>query len=224
MGNVISTSHYISTQRSKKPEIFTEDHIYVSLLRPMKKIAVDIDNILWDFSPIFWERLQKINPEIVPPSIWDKWDFWHKYVTTKQLYGAIKEIHMEQEKFSPYDDARPFLTSSLQATVSKEPSNRPSGGSGCTILPMTKFTSVMTNQCSSMICVQLLMTVLRSLIRPKQPGSFVWAFAVHGTKKPTTHCLTPCRRSLTISIQRATKKFRDAPARRTIWLWQAGNA
>jgi hypothetical protein len=77
----------------------------------MRKIAVDIDNILWDFSPIFWERLKKINPEIVPPLIWDKWDFWHQYVTTKQLYGAIKEIHMEQEKFLPFEDARPFLSS-----------------------------------------------------------------------------------------------------------------
>ena len=111
MGNVISASHYSSTQRSKEPEIFTEGDNYVSLFMPMKKIAVDIDNILWNFSPIFWERLKKINPAIVPPSIWDKWDFWHQYVTTKQLYSAIKEIHLEQEQFSPYDDARPFLSS-----------------------------------------------------------------------------------------------------------------
>jgi len=77
----------------------------------MKKIAVDIDNILWDFSPVFWERLRKINPEIIPPTIWNRWDFWNKYVTSKQLYGAIKEIHMEQEKFSPFDEAPVFLSS-----------------------------------------------------------------------------------------------------------------
>jgi hypothetical protein len=76
-----------------------------------KKIAVDIDNILWDFSPVFWERLRKINPEIVPPPVWDRWDFWHTYVTTKQLYGVIKEIHLEQERFLPFKDARPFLES-----------------------------------------------------------------------------------------------------------------
>lgn len=75
-----------------------------------KKIAVDIDNILWDFSPVFWERLKKINPEIVPPAIWNRWDFWHTYVTTKQLYGVIKEIHLEQEKFLPFREARPFLS------------------------------------------------------------------------------------------------------------------
>lgn len=75
----------------------------------MKKIAVDIDNILWDFSPIFWERLQKINPDIVPPAIWNRWDFWQKYVTPRQLYGAIREIHLEQEKFEPYGDAGSFL-------------------------------------------------------------------------------------------------------------------
>ena len=77
----------------------------------MKKIAVDIDNILWDFSPVFWERLKKINPEIIPPTTWNVWDFWHKYVTTKQLYGAIKEIHLEQEKFKSFDDAPHFLSS-----------------------------------------------------------------------------------------------------------------
>jgi len=77
----------------------------------MKRIAVDIDNILWDFSPVFWERLQKINPEIIPPAIWNRFDFWRKYVTAKQLYGVIKEIHLEQESFKPYDDAGPFLSS-----------------------------------------------------------------------------------------------------------------
>jgi hypothetical protein len=76
-----------------------------------RKIAVDIDNILWDFSPIFWERLQEINPEIIPPAIWNKRDFWQKYVTSKQLYGAIKGIHLDQEKFEPFDDARLFLSS-----------------------------------------------------------------------------------------------------------------
>lgn len=75
----------------------------------MKKIAVDIDNILWDFSPVFWERLQKINPKIIPPAIWNEWDFWHNYVTTKQLYGTIREIHLEQENFQPFEDSGPFL-------------------------------------------------------------------------------------------------------------------
>ncbi|HOD78880.1 MAG TPA: hypothetical protein PK125_11355 [Syntrophorhabdus sp.] len=77
----------------------------------VKKIAVDIDNILWDFSPVFWERLRRINPDIIPPTVWNRWDFWHQYVTTKQLYGAIKEIHLEQEKFRPFDDASLFLSS-----------------------------------------------------------------------------------------------------------------
>jgi 5'(3')-deoxyribonucleotidase len=76
-----------------------------------KNIAIDIDNILWDFSPVFWERLQRINPDIVPPSIWNRWDFWQNYVTKKQLYGVIKGIHLDQEQFAPFADAKCFLTS-----------------------------------------------------------------------------------------------------------------
>lgn len=75
----------------------------------MKKIAVDIDNTLWDFSPVFWERLQRIDPGIMPPADWTRWDFWENHVTKKQVYRAVKEIHLEQERFQPFDDAEPFL-------------------------------------------------------------------------------------------------------------------
>ena len=75
----------------------------------MKKIAVDIDNTLWDFSPVFWERLQRIDPGIMPPTDWTRWDFWENHVTKKQVYRAVKEIHLEQERFQPFDDAQPFL-------------------------------------------------------------------------------------------------------------------
>ncbi|OPY78248.1 MAG: 5' nucleotidase, deoxy (Pyrimidine), cytosolic type C protein (NT5C) [Syntrophorhabdus sp. PtaU1.Bin153] len=77
----------------------------------MKKIAVDIDNTLWDFSPVFWEKLREINPAIVPPAIWNKWEFWETYVTKKQLYTAIKEIHLQQDCYLPFDGARTFLAS-----------------------------------------------------------------------------------------------------------------
>ncbi|HBA54468.1 hypothetical protein [Syntrophorhabdus aromaticivorans] len=77
----------------------------------MKKIAVDIDNILWDFSPVFWEKLRQINPTIIPPTVWDKWGFWETYVTKKQFYTAIKEIHLEQDRYLPFDGAQPFLAS-----------------------------------------------------------------------------------------------------------------
>ena len=30
----------------------------------MKKIIVDIDNTLWDLAPVFFEYLQKYNPDI----------------------------------------------------------------------------------------------------------------------------------------------------------------
>ena len=75
------------------------------------KIIIDIDNTLWDFSPVFWKHLRDINPDITPPQAWDRWDFWEVYVSKKELYDAIHRIHMDQEKYPPYGEAKPFLTS-----------------------------------------------------------------------------------------------------------------
>ena len=76
----------------------------------MRSIAVDIDNTLWDFAPVFYERLRRINPDVPPPSGWTEWDFWEPYVNARVLYDAIHEIHLHQLTYAPYAEARSFLT------------------------------------------------------------------------------------------------------------------
>ena len=75
----------------------------------MRSIAIDIDNTLWDFAPVFYERLKRINPDVPPPSGWTDWDFWKPYVKGSLLYDVIHEVHLRQEEYPPYPQARPFL-------------------------------------------------------------------------------------------------------------------
>jgi FMN phosphatase YigB (HAD superfamily) len=77
----------------------------------MKKIIVDIDNTLWDFASVFYERIKKVNPDFVPPTGWHTFDFWKAYLSPKEFYSIIRDIHMDQEKFPPYPQAESFLLS-----------------------------------------------------------------------------------------------------------------
>jgi hypothetical protein len=77
----------------------------------VKKIIVDIDNTLWDFASVLHERMKRINPNVVSRLEWHLFDFWKSYVTPKEFYAVIKSIHMDQEQFLPYPDAREFLSS-----------------------------------------------------------------------------------------------------------------
>lgn len=77
----------------------------------MKKIIVDIDNTLWDFASVFYERMRKVDPAITLPSEWDDFDFWKSYMSARTFYSIIKSIHMDQEQFIPFPDAQSFLES-----------------------------------------------------------------------------------------------------------------
>ncbi|MCX5811415.1 MAG: hypothetical protein NT178_02565 [Proteobacteria bacterium] len=77
----------------------------------MKKIIVDIDNTLWDFATVLYERIRKVNTAVAPPKEWYVFDFWKAYVSSQTFYSIIKSIHMDQERFLPYQDAQSFLTS-----------------------------------------------------------------------------------------------------------------
>jgi hypothetical protein len=77
----------------------------------MDKIIVDIDNTLWDLAPVLYARIREVNPHMPPPAEWDNWDFWQPYVSPKEAYAVLHNIHLEQEKFTPYDDAPWFLAS-----------------------------------------------------------------------------------------------------------------
>lgn len=75
------------------------------------KIVIDIDNTLWDFAQELHRKVKEACPQFPPPSEWHRWDFWRPYIEPATLYSLIKEIHMEQERFTPYPDAWPFLDS-----------------------------------------------------------------------------------------------------------------
>jgi hypothetical protein len=77
--------------------------------KPQKRIIVDIDNTLWNLAPVLWEHLKVHNPKIPPPPQWNYWAFWEEYVTIKDLYQVIRNIHMQQDKYTPYPDSRRFL-------------------------------------------------------------------------------------------------------------------
>jgi hypothetical protein len=74
-----------------------------------RKIIVDIDNTLWDLGPELWKRLRAFNPRISPPAEWKDWDFWEELVRTKDLYRALREVHMQQDQYLPYPESREFL-------------------------------------------------------------------------------------------------------------------
>jgi hypothetical protein len=76
----------------------------------MKRIIVDIDNTLWDFASVFYERLRRIAPSIPPVDEWN-WDFYKDYISVEDLYAVINGIHREQDLFQPFPSARWFLES-----------------------------------------------------------------------------------------------------------------
>lgn len=75
----------------------------------MRKIIVDIDNTLWHFAPVFYEKLLKVNPNIPPVEEWKDWDFWQGYISKKELYKAVDEIHLNQHIYDVFEDAKDFL-------------------------------------------------------------------------------------------------------------------
>jgi hypothetical protein len=76
----------------------------------MRKIVIDIDNTLWDFAPVLFERLSSIVPGFPDPSRWHSWGFWKGLIDPEKLYRVIRDVHMEQDIFQPYNEARSFLT------------------------------------------------------------------------------------------------------------------
>jgi hypothetical protein len=77
----------------------------------MRKLIVDIDNTLWDLAPVLYDRMRKVNPALTPPSEWHEFDLWKRYVPPRVFYGLIRDIHMDQSMFAPYQDAGRFLAS-----------------------------------------------------------------------------------------------------------------
>lgn len=76
----------------------------------MNRVVVDIDNTLWHFAPVLYERMKKLNPCIIEPSQWYDINFWKPYLNPNEFYKIINSIHMDQEIFAPYPDAHIFLS------------------------------------------------------------------------------------------------------------------
>lgn len=81
----------------------------------MEKIIVDIDNTLWDLAPVLYERLREVSPDVPPPAQWRAWDFWRAYIGPESIYDLLYTIHLEQERFAPYEGAAQFLASLREA-------------------------------------------------------------------------------------------------------------
>lgn len=77
----------------------------------MKKIIVDIDNTLWNLAPVFFECLKQYNPEIPVEDLKRGERNLKGYIPREDLLGVLKEIHMRQDKFVPFPEARGFLSS-----------------------------------------------------------------------------------------------------------------
>jgi len=77
----------------------------------MRKIVIDIDNTLWDLAPVLYERLRGENPDIPHHSQWRSWHFWKGFISAERLYGIIRDVHMVQDSFEPYEQSRAFLCS-----------------------------------------------------------------------------------------------------------------
>jgi 5'(3')-deoxyribonucleotidase len=82
-------------------------------MRQQKKAVIDIDNTLWHFCDVLYERLREINKAIPPPDDWVEWDFWENFCSKKEFLGAIDDIHLSQDddRHVPYPEAKGFLKS-----------------------------------------------------------------------------------------------------------------
>jgi hypothetical protein len=81
----------------------------------MDKIIVDIDNTLWDLAPVLYAHMRAAIPSMPLPTEWSQWDFWRGYISEKAVYGILRDIHMQQDCFGVYPDARKFLTDLREA-------------------------------------------------------------------------------------------------------------
>jgi hypothetical protein len=47
----------------------------------MRKIIVDIDDTLWDFIAVFYERMKRAYPDVAIPADWRELLFWMKHTS-----------------------------------------------------------------------------------------------------------------------------------------------
>ena len=80
----------------------------------MRKIIIDIDDTLWDFISVFNKRMKRAYPDVVIPTDWRELLFWMRHASPETLPNAVsilRGIHTDQDQFSPFPEAKYFLTS-----------------------------------------------------------------------------------------------------------------
>lgn len=71
-------------------------------------VFIDIDNTLWNFTGALYQKLIK-NKYFVPAiEFWD-WHFYKNYISDKEFKRIVNEIHLEQEKYEPFEYSMLFL-------------------------------------------------------------------------------------------------------------------
>jgi hypothetical protein len=77
-----------------------------------KTAIIDIDNTLWQFCDVLYEKLKKVNKQFPTPDQWTRWNLWEGYCSKQDFFGAIDTIHLNQdnEKYQPYPEAKGFLS------------------------------------------------------------------------------------------------------------------
>jgi hypothetical protein len=80
----------------------------------MRKIIIDIDDTLWDFISVFYKRMKRAYPDAVIPTDWRELLFWMRHDSPETLSNAVsimRGIHMDQDQFSPFPEAKHFIAS-----------------------------------------------------------------------------------------------------------------
>jgi hypothetical protein len=95
----------------------------------MKKTAViDIDNTLWQFCDVFYDKLKALNADFPPIEQWTSFDFWGRYCTEKEFIAAINSIHFDQdnERYRPYTESKGFriIIASHRLPETRRPTER----------------------------------------------------------------------------------------------------
>jgi len=77
----------------------------------MKKAIIDIDNTLWHFCGVLFERLKETNRNMPSPDSWNDWDLWQNHCSEEDFFKAIHSIHLNQDdnRYLPYPEAKDFL-------------------------------------------------------------------------------------------------------------------
>lgn len=81
-----------------------------------KKAIIDIDNTLWHFCGVLYERLKELNSDMPSPEHWNDWYLWSNYCSEEDFFKAIHSIHLKQDddRYLPYPEAKDFLSTLKQ--------------------------------------------------------------------------------------------------------------